>query len=49
MDFIHAKLACRRADPAIIPKGFWDSDQNAEKVENDNKSHEAQTQVSFEL
>lgn len=29
MDFIHAKLACRRADPAIIPKGFWDSDQNA--------------------
>ena len=24
MDFIHAKLVCRRADPAIIPKGFWD-------------------------
>lgn len=46
MDFIHADLVCRRADPAIIPAGFRDRIKMLRELEDDNKSFRARTPVN---
>ena len=49
MNFLHTELVHRRTDAADIPAGFRERIKMLKKMEKDNKSFRAQTQVNFEL